>query len=121
MEGFEYRPAMGIPYNPSYYDGLIQAAGFEKQSDFLSGYINDQQDLPEKVGLIAEKVKARYVFHVKSFASIAELRTGSHGGRVHRIFHHQPLLNPPSRKKSTCCRKYPQNRRPAIDQTGQEG
>ncbi|MEA4908250.1 MAG: hypothetical protein GYA17_10845 [Chloroflexi bacterium] len=101
VEGFEYRPAMGIPYNPSYYDGLIQAAGFEKQSDFLSGYINDQQDLPEKVGLIAEKVKARYGFHVKSFASIAELRSWiPRVAEVHRdAFIHQHAYYPPSQEE----------------------
>ena len=31
VEGFEHRPAMGIPYNYPYYDELLKDAGFEMQ------------------------------------------------------------------------------------------
>ena len=35
VNGFEHRAALNMPYNFPYYDGLVQAAGFVKTSEFL--------------------------------------------------------------------------------------
>jgi hypothetical protein len=74
VEGFEHHPAVGIPYNHSYYGGLIESAGFRAQRDFLSAYLPGNVTLPDRMLTIAEKMKERRGFTIKTFASKAELR-----------------------------------------------
>ncbi len=74
VEGFDLRPAMGVPYNFPYYDRLISQAGFTKDTDFLSAQLEIDFVLPERVRTIADKAKARRGFQVKSFRSKRELR-----------------------------------------------
>lgn len=74
VEGFQYTPAVGIPYNPPYYPALIEAAGFEKETDHLSGYLRRGQTIPERVIEVAEKVKQRNHFWIKTFQGKAEMR-----------------------------------------------
>jgi len=74
IEGFDYRPAIGIGYNLPYYQKLVEAYGFQKITDHLSGYMNQSQRFPNKVYEIAEKVKQRGNFWVKSFSSKAEMK-----------------------------------------------
>ena len=73
VEGFEYRPALGIPYNYTYYDAFLEAATFEKDTDHLSGYLPISHQVPERIYAIAEKVKARRGLWVKTFKSKAEM------------------------------------------------
>ena len=80
VEGFEHRPAMGIPYNYAYYDKLVRDSGFEKETDFVSGYLRGDHSLPQRFYDIAEKVKARRGFWIKSFTSQREMR-----GWIHRV------------------------------------
>jgi hypothetical protein len=54
VEGFEHRPAMGIAYNYPYYGELVEDAGFEKQLDFLSAYIDRQMGIPSRVFEVGE-------------------------------------------------------------------
>ncbi|MDO9128972.1 MAG: hypothetical protein Q7U34_03810, partial [Anaerolineales bacterium] len=49
MKGFEQRPAFGLPYNPSYYPELIEALGFEKFNDVVSGYLGADIQFPERI------------------------------------------------------------------------
>ncbi|GAB4530009.1 MAG: GNAT family N-acetyltransferase [Anaerolineae bacterium] len=74
VEGFEHRPAMGIPYNYPYYEALMQDAGFEKETDFLSGYLRGEHALPQRFYDIADRVKERRGFWIKSFSSQKEMR-----------------------------------------------
>ncbi len=77
VEGFDYLPAMGIPYNHAYYSDLMDALGFEKESDLHSGYISKEEQgftLPERVHQLAERVKQRRGIHVKRFETKDELR-----------------------------------------------
>jgi GNAT superfamily N-acetyltransferase len=75
VEGFEHRPAMGIPYNYSYYGELLEDAGFEKQLDFISCYVDRQMTvLPSRFLEVAEKVKRRRGFRSVRFQTKAELR-----------------------------------------------
>jgi GNAT superfamily N-acetyltransferase len=67
VEGFDQLPAMGVPYNWPYYDRLIKTLGFEKDQDCLGGYYNGAQMLPERMHRIAERVKARGNFWIKTF------------------------------------------------------
>lgn len=74
VEGFEHRPAMGIAYNYDYYPRLVSALGFEKETDFLSGYLAGKHVLPARYQEVAAKVSARRGLSIKSFASEKELR-----------------------------------------------
>ena len=74
VEGFEHRPAMGIPYNRPYYAEFLEAVGFEKEIDFLSAHLDGDYDLPQRFYDIAAKVKRRRGFWVKSFSTKRELR-----------------------------------------------
>jgi hypothetical protein len=75
VEGFEHRPALGMPYNLPYYDALVQGAGFEPASDTLSGYISGDSDLSERFYRLADKVKERKGWWVKTFTSKKEMKS----------------------------------------------
>lgn len=74
VEGFEHRPAIGIPWNFPYYDAYIRDSGFEKDTDYLSGYARGDLILPERLYQIAARVKEKRGFWIKTFKSRAEIR-----------------------------------------------
>jgi GNAT superfamily N-acetyltransferase len=74
VEGFQHRPALGVPYNHPYYDSFIQQSGFEKDTDHLSGYLPGDHPLPQRLLKIAERVKQRRGYTIKSFSSKAEMK-----------------------------------------------
>jgi hypothetical protein len=74
VDGFERRPAMGIPYNYPYHATFLRDIGFEKEIDFLSAHLSGDYDLPRRFYDIAEKVKRRRGYRVQSFTSKRELR-----------------------------------------------
>ncbi len=74
IDGFEHRAAPGASYNYPYYRRLLEACGFEKEVDYFSGYLTGDYDLPQRFYEVAEKVKERSGFWIKSFKSKAELR-----------------------------------------------
>ena len=74
VEGFEYVAALGMPYNYDYYPELMTASGFEKEIDYLSGYLSEESQLPDRMFKIVDKVKQRSGFWVKSFPNKRELR-----------------------------------------------
>jgi len=75
VEGFEHPPAMGVPYNPPYYDALLKAAGLEKDSDHRSGYLRGDHELSPRFWKVATQVQAHRGLTIKSFDSKAEMRT----------------------------------------------
>jgi GNAT superfamily N-acetyltransferase len=75
VEGFEHRPAIGIKYNYPYYEQLVQSAGLKKSHDYYSGYVNKQQDLPQRFYDVAERIKARRGYRVRALESRRELRS----------------------------------------------
>lgn len=76
VEGFEHRPAMGIPYNPPYYvRQWEEIGGMVKEVDYLSALAQRENYVyPERIRRIAEKVRQRRGFTVPVFRSKAELR-----------------------------------------------
>lgn len=74
VEGFEHRPAMGIPYNHDYYPSLLEPLEFEKATDYFSGYLERGYALPPRVHRIVDRIKQRRGYHVKRFQSKDELR-----------------------------------------------
>ena len=75
VEGFDYMPGIGIPYNYPYYDDLYHKAGFSKEEDLLSGYLStDEYELPERIHELAERVKNRRGFSIKNYATKKEIK-----------------------------------------------
>ena len=74
VKGFELRPAFGIPYNPPYYQALLEAAGFDRLSDMVSGYLASDVTLPEKVNRLADLVKEKRGFWVQDLFTRADLK-----------------------------------------------
>lgn len=64
IDGFNYLPAMGIPYNFPYYRTLIENTGFSKETDHLSGYLDRSNILPENIHTAAQKVKDKSKFWI---------------------------------------------------------
>jgi hypothetical protein len=84
VEGFEHRPAIGVPYNYPYYDAYLRDSGFEKELDYYSGYASGDHELPQRFFDVAERVKARRGFQVRSFKSKYELLALA--PLIHRIY-----------------------------------
>lgn len=74
VDGFEQDPALTISYNFPYYDQLLKNRGLEKRTDYLSGYLPADYILPTRILEIAERVKQRRGYWVKSFSSKRELK-----------------------------------------------
>ncbi len=98
VEGFEYPPAMGIPYNLPYYHPFFDRMGFEKETDYLSGWMSKAQQIPEAVQKIAEKVQERGNFSVRTFQNKTELIP--YIKEVDRL-HHEAFQNNPGFYPST--------------------
>ncbi|MBN8468248.1 N-acetyltransferase [Corallococcus exiguus] len=59
VEGYESPPALMMPYNPTYYAGLLETCGFTKAKDLFAFELSSATPPPEKVARIAEKIRQR--------------------------------------------------------------
>jgi hypothetical protein len=74
VKGFEHRPAFGLPYNPAYYVDLVEAQGFAKHSESVSGYLGASIVFPERVHELAERIAKRRGLRIARSNTRAELR-----------------------------------------------
>lgn len=74
VKGFEHRPAFGLPYNPPYYPGLVEAAGFETDHDSVSGYISADIRFPERIHELAGRIAKRRGLRIARFRTRDDLR-----------------------------------------------
>lgn len=74
--GFEHRQMMNMMnYNYPYYLRLVEEAGFEKEVDFVSHYIETTDfKMPERVHRIADRVRQRQNLRVLRFKNKRDLR-----------------------------------------------
>ena len=74
--GYEHRQMMNMMnYNYPYYPRLAEEAGFEKEVDFISHYIQTTDfKMPERVHRIADRVRQRQNLQVQRFTNKRELR-----------------------------------------------
>lgn len=58
VDGFETPPVLMTPWNPPYYGGLVESAGYAKVQDLLGYYIpaGDKLAVPDRVRRLAERV-----------------------------------------------------------------
>jgi len=75
VRGFEFTPALGIPYNPPYYPEILAALGFTSIGETVSGRVFRTLKLPEKVRQVAEMVRQRRGLTVARFESRRDLRS----------------------------------------------
>jgi len=75
-EGFEHRQMMTMMnFNFSYYPKLVEAAGFSREVDFVSCYIDTSTfQLPERIHSIAERVQKRGTLRVLKLETKKDLR-----------------------------------------------
>ncbi len=75
VEGFQYRPAFGMPYTLPYYPQLVEHVGFRPHRETVSGYLRrETAQFPERVHELAERVAARRGLRVRTFRKRRELR-----------------------------------------------
>ncbi len=74
VKGFERRPALGQPYNPSYYLELVESLGFEQTSEIVSGYLGENIQFPERIHELAVRIQERRGLHIARFQTRGELR-----------------------------------------------
>lgn len=73
VDGFQHRPAVGIPYNLPYYERLLLACGFTKDTEFYSGYLPGDYALNPRYVEVAERVMERRGLRIQTFQSKREL------------------------------------------------
>ena len=74
VKGFENRPAFGLPYNPAYYVDLIEAQGFVKVGESVSGYLGTDIQFPPRIHQLAERLAQRRGLRIARCESRADLR-----------------------------------------------
>ncbi len=74
VRGFEHRPAFGLPYNLPYYADLVEEAGFQADSELVSGYLDSQMVLPEHIRRAGELIQKRRGLRVVEYSSRRSLR-----------------------------------------------
>jgi len=65
VEGFEGSPVILMPYNPPYYDKLIQGFGNRKWKDLVA-WLMDNPDIPERLAKIMPRVQAKGGFTIRT-------------------------------------------------------
>lgn len=74
VKGFEHRPAFGLPYNPAYYVDLIEAQGFTKAGESVSGYLGTSIQFPERIHELAERIAKRRGLRIARYKNRSDLR-----------------------------------------------
>jgi hypothetical protein len=74
VRGYEHRPAFGIPYHLPYYPALVEAAGFTRQGDLVSGYLHRHSPFPARVHRVAKRVMERRGLSIARFKTRRDLR-----------------------------------------------
>ena len=67
IEGFDYPPALMMPYTPPYYLGLVESCGFAKEKDLVAFLIAGDYRLPEWMNSLAERIARKKGIHIRSF------------------------------------------------------
>lgn len=73
IDGFALRAALGMPYNPPYYQALIEPLGYATFEDALSGSIDPAAPFPERIHRGAELVAKRRGLGVRPLHTRADV------------------------------------------------
>ena len=67
VEGFDYLPALMMPYNPPYYSSLVESCGFAKEKDLLAFLIDGDYRLPEWMDSLAGRIAGKKGIRIRPF------------------------------------------------------
>ena len=67
VEGFDYLPALMMPYNPPYYSRLVESCGFAKEKDLLAFLIDGDYRLPEWMDSLAGRIARKKGIRIRPF------------------------------------------------------
>ncbi|RPJ01052.1 MAG: acyl-CoA N-acyltransferase [Deltaproteobacteria bacterium] len=67
IEGFDYPPALMMPYTPPYYPGLVESCGFSKEKDLLAFLIDGEYRLPEWMDSLAGRIARKKGIQIRRF------------------------------------------------------
>jgi hypothetical protein len=67
IEGFDYPPAVEMPYHPPYYSRLAEACGLAKEKDLLAFLIEGDYRLPEWMENLAQRIAQKKSIHIRRF------------------------------------------------------
>ncbi len=73
VKGYERRAAFGMPWNPPYYQVLIEALGYTTFEDALSGYIDPHAPFPERVHRGSALIQQRRGLSVRTLRTRADV------------------------------------------------
>jgi GNAT superfamily N-acetyltransferase len=59
IEGFNSSPCFMMPYNPPYYQELLEGCGLQKAKDLYANLITDDGGIPERLQRISDRVMKR--------------------------------------------------------------
>lgn len=66
VDGFEYPPAVMMPYNPRYYPDLLTGAGLDKEKDLVSLLLEPQNRTSDRVGKLAARIRRNNNVRIRS-------------------------------------------------------
>ncbi|MCL7489402.1 MAG: acyl-CoA N-acyltransferase [Desulfobulbaceae bacterium] len=67
IDGFEYPPALMMPYNPPYYPRLIESCGFSKEKELFSFMIDGEYRLPGWLDRLAQRLAGKKGIRIRPF------------------------------------------------------
>ncbi|MFV8750505.1 N-acetyltransferase [Nannocystaceae bacterium ST9] len=68
IDAFDRDPGINMPYNPPWYDALIQSQGLHKAKDLIQWHCELSTPMPERVERIAEMLKKREKVTVRAMS-----------------------------------------------------
>jgi len=75
VDGFDQSPAMGIPYNHSYYSKLLEGIGFATASESVSGHLDANMVFPHRIHELSQRIQNRRGLTIARFKSRKDLKT----------------------------------------------
>jgi hypothetical protein len=78
IEGFEHLPSIASEYHLPYYLSHFDAAGYEKEMDWLEFRLKQEKQLPEKALKLNDMIRKRYSLNVVHFSTRGELKAYAH-------------------------------------------
>jgi GNAT superfamily N-acetyltransferase len=66
LDAFERDPGINMPYNPPWYDALLQGAGLQKAKDLIQWGLSLSDPIPPRVVRIAKKLRERENVRVRA-------------------------------------------------------
>lgn len=74
IEGFDHLPSIASEYHLPYYKQHFEAAGYEKEMDWVEFRLKQEPQLPEKALKLNDMIRNRYQLKVIHFNTQAELK-----------------------------------------------